>query len=309
MGILDSTKRKILMRTLKEREFEYTNEHAHTVGQFYNQYNDKFLEVYGDVIQAFRTNDLDNILNYQIEQIGLEEGQTVLDAGCGVCGPATYFAKKVNCNIEAVTISEVQVKAGKERIAEKNIGDKVNVQLGDYHKVDELFPKDHFDKAYFLESFGHSRDKEKLLQSIWKVLKPGGEVYIKDLFVRKIQFPLLQKKIYQEIDKINKAYHYDVTELNEFVDIARKLGFVISFIKTTDIGLDDFENLAISNEWQELTGIAQIKDWNNYVFPIDFFEVKLYKLEYNQEKGKHRYFIQNLFQIKVNQVESDDLGY
>lgn len=309
MGILDSIKRKILMRTLKEKKFDYTGDHAINVGQFYNQYNDKFLQVYGDVIQAFRTNNLDNILNYQIEQIGLQEDQTVLDAGCGVCGPASYFAKMVNCKIEAVTISEVQVKAAKEKIADKNVGDKVNVQLGDYHKLDELFPKDHFDKVYFLESFGHSRDKEKLLQSVWKVLKPGGEVYIKDLFVRKIQYPLLQKKIYQEIDKINEAYHYDVTELSEFVDIARQLGYVISFIKTTDIGLDDFENLAISNEWQELTGIAQIKSWNNYVFPIDFFEVKLYKLEYNQEKGKHRYFIQNLFQIKVNQVESDDLGY
>lgn len=309
MGLFDTIKKKILMRALKEKEFEYADDHATSVGQFYNKYNDKFVQVYGEVIQAFRTNNLDNILNYQIDQIGLEAEHKVLDAGCGVCGPASYFADKVGCDIEAVTISQVQVDAAKEKIKREGVEGKVNVQLGDYHKVDELFPRDHFDKVYFLESFGHSRDKGKLLKSVWKVLKPGGEVYIKDLFVRKIQYPILQKKIYQEIDKINEAYRYDVAELSELVDLARELGFVISFIKTIDIGLDDFENLAISNEWQELTGIAQIKDWNNYVFPVDFFEVKLYKLEYNQEKGKHRYFVQNLFQIRKNDVQEEDLGY
>lgn len=313
MNLLQGIKKYFLNAYLKKEEkridSNYVNEHATSVGTFYNTYNDKFLDVYGEVIQAFRTNNLDNLLDYQIKQIGLEQNQKVLDAGCGVCGPATYFAEKVGCSIDAITISEVQFKAAEEKIEKKQLQERVNVHLGDFHLVDQLYPKENFDKVYFLESFGHSTNKRKLLQSVHKVLKPGGEVYIKDLFVRKIKYPLLQKKIYKEIDKINKAYHYEVTELSELVDLARELGFVISFIKTIDLGLDDFENLAISNEWQELTGIAQIKDWNNYIFPIDFFEVKLYKLEYDQEKGKHRYFIQNLFQIKVNQVSKDDLGY
>ena len=39
--------------------------------------------------------------------------------------------------------------------------------------------------------------------------------------------------------------------------------------KLTDI--NDFENLAISNEFQELTGIAKIDNWEEYIFPVDFF--------------------------------------
>jgi cyclopropane fatty-acyl-phospholipid synthase-like methyltransferase len=81
------------------------------VGDFYNKNHDAFIKVYGEVIQAFRTNNLDNILNSQIDSIGLKKGQRVLDAGCGVCGPARYFAKKTGCNIDAVTISEVQLNA------------------------------------------------------------------------------------------------------------------------------------------------------------------------------------------------------
>ena len=154
------------------------------VGDFYNKNHDAFIKVYGEVIQAFRTNNLDNILNSQIESIGLKEGQRVLDAGCGVCGPARYFAKKTGCTIDAVTISEVQLNAANKHIQQENLQDKITVHLNDYHEVDTLFPKEQFDIAYFLESFGHSNQKEKLLKAIWKILKPGGEVYIKDLFRR-----------------------------------------------------------------------------------------------------------------------------
>jgi cyclopropane fatty-acyl-phospholipid synthase-like methyltransferase len=94
------------------------------VGDFYNKNHDAFIKVYGEVIQAFRTNNLDNILNSQIESIGLKEGQHVLDAGCGVCGPARYFAKKTGCNIDAVTISEVQLKAANKHIQQENLAKK-----------------------------------------------------------------------------------------------------------------------------------------------------------------------------------------
>lgn len=75
----------------KQRKVEYTAAH---VGDFYNTNHDAFIKVYGEVIQAFRTNNLATILQYQAEQIGIKSEHRVLDAGCGICGPARYFAKK-----------------------------------------------------------------------------------------------------------------------------------------------------------------------------------------------------------------------
>jgi cyclopropane fatty-acyl-phospholipid synthase-like methyltransferase len=284
-----------------------TGEHPGKVGDFYNKNHDAFIKVYGEVIQAFRTNDLAGILDYQIEQIGLKAEHKVLDAGCGVCGPARHFARQTGCTIDAVTVSQAQLSASKQHIADEQLQDKITVHLQDYHEVDKLFLKETFDKVYFLESFGHSTDKEKLLRSIWKVLKPGGEVYIKDLFRRVSRNWMVQRKIDSEIKKINDAYYYDVADLNQFVDLVRELGYVIVFIKTIDIPLDDFENLSISNEFQELTGIAKIDNWEKYIFPIDFFEVKLYKPEYDIKKGMHRYFLQNIFQIQMNHVNKNEL--
>ena len=284
-----------------------TSVHASDVGNFYDKNHNAFIQVYGEVIQAFRTNNLENILQYQVEQIGLKAEHKVLDAGCGVCGPARFFAKNIGCTIDAVSISDTQVRTSKLLIEKENLQEKITVHQHDYHQVDILFPKENFDKVYFLESFGHSTDKEKLLKSVWKVLKPGGEVYIKDLFRRISKNWLVQRKIDSEIQKINKAYYYDVTDLSTFVDLVREIGFVIVFIKTIDIPLDDFENLSISNEFQELTGIAKIDNWDKYIFPIDFFEVKLYKPEYDVEKGKHRYFLQNIYQIQMNHLNKEHL--
>lgn len=272
------------------------------IGDFYNTYFDAFDKVYGQIIQAFRTNDLSKLLDAQITQIGITSSDKLLDAGCGVCGPARYFAKQTGCQIEAITVSSKQAEFANKAIADESLANNIQVRIGDYHQVDEYYEKDSFDKVYFLESFGHSHDKEKLLKAVWKVLKPGGNIYIKDLFVRKMSNPILQALVYKEINKINKAYHYQVAELDEFINLVRKLGYIIEFVKTIDIPLEDFENLAISNEFQELTGIAQIKDWKYYVFPVDFFEVKLYKPEYDIEKGKHRYFLQNLFQIRIENL-------
>lgn len=277
------------------------------VGDFYNKNHDAFIKVYGEVIQAFRTNNLDNILNSQIESIGLKEGQRVLDAGCGVCGPARYFAKKTGCTIDAVTISEVQLNAANKHIQQENLQDKITVHLNDYHEVGTLFPKEQFDIAYFLESFGHSNQKEKLLKAIWKILKPGGEVYIKDLFRRISSSKLVQYKIDNEIQKINKAYFYDIADLNEFLTLVRKIGYIIVFVKTIDIPLEDFENLSISNEFQELTGIAKIDNWEKYIFPIDFLEVKLYKPEYDPKKGMDKYFLQNIFQLQMNHINKNEI--
>ena len=96
------------------------DEHPKNVGDFYNNNHSAFIKVYGEIIQAFRTNNLDNILDYQIESIGLKPHQHVLDAGCGVCGPARYFVKKIGCQIDAVTVSSTQLEFAKQKILKIN---------------------------------------------------------------------------------------------------------------------------------------------------------------------------------------------
>lgn len=277
------------------------------VGEFYNNYNDKFLQVYGDIIQAFRTHDVDKLLDYQIGAMGLKPGMRVVDAGCGVCGPALYFAKKAGVEVHAVTISKEQFEVAQKKIAEAGMEGKVTVYHGDYHQLKDVIGKYGFDVVYFLESFGHSPYHHKAIDSAWKVLKNGGLLYVKDLFRRESLLPEHAPKIEREIKKINEAYRYNIADLYEVLGHLRKQGWILSKFKTIDLPLGEFENLTISNEFQELTGIAQIESWDDYVFPVDFFEVFCVKPEFDLSNGLDKYFLQNLMYMKVHGKKEEEL--
>lgn len=279
------------------------------VGEFYNRYNDKFVQVYGEIIQAYRTTDVTKLLDYEAASIGFEKGMRVCDAGCGVCGPAVYFAEKFDVKVDAVTISDVQFSEAQKKIAEKNLADKVKAHKGDYHNLAALFGMEQFDVVYFLESFGHSYDHAKAVESAWNVLNPGGVLYIKDLFRKLAVLPEHQPKIDYEIGRINEAYRYNIAEMNTVLDALRRQGFVIMFIKTIDLKLEDFENLTISNDFQELTGIAKIDNWEDYIFPVDFFEIKCYKPQHDLQFGLSHYFLQNMYWMQVHKKKQEELDY
>ena len=284
-----------------------TKHSAQDVGDFYNDQTDNFLKVYGEVIQAFRTTDVAKLLDYQIGAIGFEKGQRVLDAGCGVCGPARYFAKNADVQVEAITISKDQVEKSRKYIEADGLEGKVNVTQGDYHHLQDYYESDSFDAVYFLESFGHAKDHEEVINSAWGMLKPGGTLYIKDLFVKEAAVPSLKADIEREVNNINKAYHYNVADLYEVLHFLRKKGYILSSLKTIDLPLEDFENLTISNDFQELTGINKIENLQEYVFPVDFFEIKCMKPWNALEYGNSRYFLQNLYYMQVHNRKQEEL--
>lgn len=284
-----------------------TDHSAREVGDFYNAQTNNFLKVYGEVIQAFRTTDVTKLLDYQIETIGFENGQRVLDAGCGVCGPARYFAKNAGVQVEAITISEDQVEKAKKYISEEGLEEKVKVTHGDYHQLEKYYESDSFDAVYFLESFGHATNHEQVINSAWGMLKPGGKLYIKDLFIKEAAIQSLADDIQREVKNINDAYRYNVADLYEVLKFIRKKGYILSSVKTIDLPLEDFENLTISNDFQELTGINKIENLQEYVFPVDFFEITCIKPWNALEYGNSRYFLQNLFYMQMHNRKQEEL--
>jgi ectoine hydroxylase-related dioxygenase (phytanoyl-CoA dioxygenase family)/2-polyprenyl-3-methyl-5-hydroxy-6-metoxy-1,4-benzoquinol methylase len=273
----------------------YDGRHAGSVGRFYDTHHASFMKVYGDVIQAFRTKNVRDLLDYEMRSMGLRPGLRVLDAGCGVAAPAAYFARHAGVHVDAITISRVQWDAARRRIASENLSDKVTVVLGDYHRLDDHFTKGAYDVVYFLESLGHSRAKEHVVRVCWEMLKPGGTLYIKDLFARVPLRPEHKTPILREIRKINAAYRYQVASLNALLDDIRRAGFILASLKTVDLDLAAFEDLAISNEFQKLTGIASIENWDRYVFPVDFFEVICVKPEFAPGERLDRHFLQTRY--------------
>lgn len=265
---------------------------AEKVREFYNQNTENFIEVYGEIIQAYRTTNVNDYLDYTIKSTNLKTGERALDAGCGVCGPAIYFANKIaNLHIDACTISDDQAEKGKSNIDKNNLSGAIRVIRSDYHNIADVYGNGQFDIVYFLESFGHSTQKNVLIDACWDVLKPGGRLYIKDLFKRISEDEWEQLRINQICSDIEIGYEYDIANLSSVLDKIRSKGFILNFVKVPEVDLSQFEQLTISNDFQNLFDIAKIKSWDDYVFPIDFFEILAIKPAVSNLDNMHLYFM------------------
>lgn len=272
------------------RKTAHQDSGAAEVARFYDSTTDKFLEVYGEVIQAFRTRDVNTYLDYTIASAQLQPGMRAVDAGCGVCGPATYFASKVEgLTIDACTISPVQVEKARANIASKGLEERVNVHLADYHKLPDVFGKNHCDRVFFLESFGHSKDKPQAIRSAWEVLRPGGKLYIKDLFRRESSDEWEQLFIDRICGQIDDVYEYQIGDLHAVLSAIRRQGFILEFLRVPQVSPEEFEHLTISNDFQNIFGIGKIDSWDSYVFPIDFYEILATRPAFDPREQAHLY--------------------
>lgn len=202
------------------------------VKQYYEEWTQGYIEGFGEVFQGSRPASTDELLDYIVQAARLEDGLSVLDAGCGVCGPAIGFAQRRKLNIEAITLSEVQVQEGQKRIKSTGLDHQVKVRQGDFHQLTKLFPAKSFDRILFLESLCHAEDYHRVLEQAWQVLKPGGFIYIKDFYaIDHRSRPHLQNLHVKDLQELNRLYCLVTPNLTDTVDIISELGFDIFYMR------------------------------------------------------------------------------
>jgi len=265
-------------RNKNEHEQSVSNDHKNqpqSVAKYYDDWTQRYLDTYGEIIQAYRPSNTDELLRYTIQSIGLQDGQRILDAGCGVCGPAVFFAKHLDLQIEAVTISPKQVEIGKTKIQEATVENKVQVRQGDYHELSNIYEGQEFDGILFLESLGHAANPQKVIQEAYKLTKRGGFIYIKDFFPKEEAHPVLAQQIGKVIDRINDAYTYNVLDLYETLSALRSVGFEIIYIKRPG-----YENdIYIRADFEKKNGIELYGGKAEFV-PAEWLEIKCQKIIY-----------------------------
>jgi len=102
----------------------------------------------------------------------------VLDIGAGYGGPARYLASTFGCDVTALNLSEKENERSRELGKERGLSDKVKVVDGSFEDI----PADDetFDIVWSEDAILHSGHREKVLQEVVRVLKPGGRFIFTD---------------------------------------------------------------------------------------------------------------------------------
>lgn len=220
--------------------------HYDTLAEIYNS-------TYGDTIQSCRPIRLEELHNRVIHLTGMNNSSVVLDAGCGVCGPAIHYANHTSAQIHAITISQKQIEIASDLIKKHKTKGKIELIKGDFNQLEKYYKPKQFNIAVFNESLGHSPDPDKLITTLTSLLNDGAIVYIKDYFINETVTPDVEG-IENVVNEINKNYKYHTMKLNNLISSLRKNNFVLKIISNPDYEKNwqvvfDFETKAGINSW------------------------------------------------------------
>jgi cyclopropane-fatty-acyl-phospholipid synthase len=261
LPIINFVKNKIIRNT-KSRSKENIAKHYDLGNDFFSLWLDDTL-TYSSAIFKDETKNLSEAQNnkYQklIDLIKPNNGDKVLEIGCGWGGFAEYIGKKYDVKLDCITISKKQFEYTKERIHKCGLNEKVNIEIKDYRDLSGKYNS--IASIEMIEAVG-----QNYLDSYFKTIKgnlsDGGKVAIQaitiddNLFDRyKNKQDFIQKHIFpggflpnkNSINKyvsdngltinsyISYAGHYANTlaiwnkEFNKKWDLIKKQGFDITF--------------------------------------------------------------------------------
>ena len=162
------------------------NIHAHyDLGNaFYSQWLDQTMTYSsaryshdGEALELAQTNKYRSLA----QGMGLEQGQTVLEIGCGWGGFAEYAAKEVGAKVTGITISQEQFDFARKRIFEQGLAERAEIRMVDYRDVQGQFDRvasiemfEAVGERYWPTYFGKIRD----------VLRPGGRAGLQIITIR-----------------------------------------------------------------------------------------------------------------------------
>jgi ubiquinone/menaquinone biosynthesis C-methylase UbiE len=116
----------------------------------------------------------------RLAPVGVLEGETVLDFGCGPGYVAVELAKMVGSkgHVHAVDVNAAFI----ERAREVATGARLDDRITHYHVVDELLPlaDAKIDRAYCKNVLEYVPDLAHTLSELVRVLRPGGTLVASD---------------------------------------------------------------------------------------------------------------------------------
>jgi sarcosine/dimethylglycine N-methyltransferase len=102
----------------------------------------------------------------------------IIDVGAGYGGAARWLARRFGCYVTCLNLSEAQNSRNRALSAEQGLSDQIEVIDGSFEDIPA--PDRYFDLAWSQDAILHSGHRERVLQEVNRVLKPGSEFIFTD---------------------------------------------------------------------------------------------------------------------------------
>ncbi len=106
------------------------------------------------------------------DRLPIAAGHHILDIGCGLGGPARYFAQRFQCRVSGVDITQPFVEAAIQFTQLLAMDDRVTIAHGDGYQLP--YENGVFDGAYSQHVTMNVADRGRFFAEAYRVLKPGA---------------------------------------------------------------------------------------------------------------------------------------
>ncbi len=170
------------------------------------------------------------------KRMPITKNQKILDVGCGLGGPARYYAKEFKCHITGVDITPSFIEIGNNFNRLTSMSTMVDLYVGNGEKLE--FEDEVFDGAYSQHVTMNISDRMKFFSEIYRVLKKGSF------------FAFTEHGLGPEGDPIFPLPWADNQEMSFLLPlentnaILKEIGFInIKLIETGDKYIEGYEKL------------------------------------------------------------------
>jgi SAM-dependent methyltransferase len=179
------------------------------------------------------------------EGLGLAGGESVLDVGSGMGGPARYLAAVHGCRVTGIELTPGFVEIAERLSQRTGLSDLVQFVQGD--ALEMPFPPNSFDHAWTQHVAMNIPDKQRLYAGIHRVLKTGGRLAMYDVVKGEVE------PVIYPIPCAGEASISFIVSADEMTQALDAAGFrEVSRADTTDLASSWFAELTIA---QQLPGL------------------------------------------------------
>ncbi len=109
---------------------------------------------------------------------GVTAETRILDIGAGYGGAARYLARRFGCRVVCLNLSETQNARNRAFNAAAGLSERVSVVYGNFEALP--FEAGEFDVVWSQDAVLHSGRRERVLDEVKRVLRPGGQLLFTD---------------------------------------------------------------------------------------------------------------------------------